>query len=296
MLSRMIVGWPGAVQAAFWMLLIGAFTTFTLVFAREVSDEIHVFEIVFFRSVFGLLFMVPWLARRGMQGIRINRPGLVALRSTLAFFGGACLFYAVTLMPLAEVTAITFTRPIFASIAAALFLGEIMRARRWAAIVIGLIGALVIVRPGFAEFNIGVAFAFGTVFTLTWNSINVKLLTRSDAPDAMAIWHAIMMLPLGLVASIFYWTTPSLEQLFWLFLIGAFDMTAQRCMSRGYAAADMTVTVSFSFLRLPIAAVLGYFLFGEVPVIWVWVGTGVIMLSSIYIAHRESVVAAARGR
>lgn len=283
--------WPAAAQAAFWMLIIGTLVTFTLVFARKVSPDIHVFEIVFFRSLFGLAVMSPWLARRGFGVLRVRRRGLITLRAGLAFFGSAALFYAATLMPLAEVTSIVFIRPIIATVAAIIFLGEVVRLRRWSAILVGLIGALVIVRPGFASVNIGVAFAFVTVCTLTWNTINLKILTRDDSPDALAVWHMIMMLPLGAVACLFVWTTPTLEQLMWLFLIGAFEMTSQRAMSRGYAAADATVLMAFSFLRLPVASLLGFALFGERPEIWVWIGAAIIAASALYIAHRESVAA-----
>jgi drug/metabolite transporter (DMT)-like permease len=288
-------GWPPAAQAAFWMLLIGSLVTFTLVFARKVSDQIHVFEIVFFRSVFGLVFMIPWMMRRGPGAMRIKtRHGLITLRSMLAFFGSAAFFFAATLMPLADVTSIIFIRPIIASIAAIIFLHEIVRLRRWTAIIVGMIGALIIVRPGFAAVNIGVAFALVTVCTLTWNTINLKILARDETSDALAVWHMILMLPLGAIACIFVWTTPTLEHLFWMFLIGICEMTSQRCMSRGYKAADTTVIMAFSFLRLPVAAVLGFALFGEVPEIWVWLGAAVIAASSIYIAHRESVTAQRR--
>lgn len=287
--------WPSAVQAAFWMLLIGTLVTLTLVFARQMKGEVHVFEIVFFRSIFGLLFMAPWMMRRGLSAMRIERRhGIVTLRSALAFFGSAAFFYAATLMPLADVTSIVFIRPIIATIAAIVFLHEVVRARRWTAIIVGMIGALVIVRPGFAEVNIGVAFALVTVCTLTWNTINLKILTRDETSDALAVWHMILMVPLGAIACLFVWTTPTLEHLFWMFLIGVCEMSSQRCMSRGYKAADTTVVMAFSFLRLPVAALLGFVLFGEVPVIWVWVGAAIIAGSSIYIAHRESVAAKRR--
>jgi drug/metabolite transporter (DMT)-like permease len=287
--------WPAAVQAAFWMLIIGTLVTFTLVFARQVSDQIHVFEIVFFRSIFGLLFMTPWMMRRGLGVLRIKkRPGILTLRASLAFFGSAAFFYAATLMPLADVTSIIFIRPIIATIAAIIFLHEVVRLRRWTAIFVGMIGALIIVRPGFAEVNIGVAFAMVTVFTLTWNTINLKFLVRDENSDALAIWHMVIMVPLGGIACIFVWTMPTLENLFWMFLIGVFEMTSQRCMSRGYKAADTTVLMAFSFLRLPVAAFLGFVLFGEEPEVWVWVGAAIIAASSLYVAHRESVVAKRR--
>ena len=161
---------------------------------------------MFFRSLFALMVMAPWDARRGIDSITIKRPGIVMLRGGLAFIGGSCLYAAAALLPLAEVTAITFTRPIFASIAAALFLNEIIRFRRWTAIMLGLTGALIIIRPGFADVNVGVALTFVSVFTLTWNSVNLKLLTRINPPDTVAIWHMIVMLPLGLIACLFVWT------------------------------------------------------------------------------------------
>ncbi|MEK9692888.1 MAG: DMT family transporter [Rhodospirillaceae bacterium] len=294
-IGALIGRWPPAVQAAFWMLLIGTLVTLTLVFARELSGEIHVFEIVLFRSIFGLLFMLPWMMRQGLAAMRIEQCyGLVTLRSALAFFGSAAFFYAATLMPLADVTSIVFLRPIIAAIAAIVFLNEVVKMRRWSAIIAGLIGALVIVRPGFAEINIGVAFALVTVFTLTWNTINLKFLTRQESSDALAIWHMVLMVPLGAAACIFVWTTPTLEHLFWMFLIGVCEMTSQRCMSRGYKAADTTVIMAFTFLRLPVAALLGFALFDEVPEIWVWLGAGIIAASSLYIARRESVVAKQR--
>ena len=271
------------------MLIIGTLVTCTLVFARQVSPQIHVFEIVFFRSLFGLLYMAPWMLKRGISSLRVTRPGIIGLRGALAFFGSASFFYAATLMPLADVTSIIFIRPIVAAIAAIIFLREVVRLRRWVAIVFGMIGALIIVRPGFAELNVGVLFALVTVCSLTWNTINLKLITRNNSSDALAIWHMFVMLPLGAVACLFVWTTPTWEQLVWMALIGIFEMLSQRAMSRGYKAADTTVLMAFTFLRLPIAAALGFVLFGEVPEIWVWLGAGVIAASSIYIAHRESI-------
>jgi len=100
-------------------------------------------------------------------------------------------------------------------------------------------------------------------------------------------------LPLGFVACYFVWTTPTLVEIGWLAAIGVSEMLTQRSMSRGYASADATVVV-FSFLRLPVAALLGFFLFAEVSSIWVWAGAAVIALSSVYIAHRETIVGRSR--
>lgn len=288
-LSHRIDHWPGAARAGFWMVIIGTLVTLTLVCVRKVTPSIHVFEIVFFRSLFGVALMGPWMARRGMATLRLTRPGLVALRGGLAFAGSVCLFLAATMLPLADVTAITFSRPIVAAVAAVIFLGEAVGPRRWGAIIAGIAGALIIVRPGLGDLNLGVLLAFGTVATQTWNVINLKILTRTEHPDAMAFWHLISMIPLGLTAALFVWTWPSAETLAWMAAIGVLEMLAQRAMSRAYAAADTTVVLAFSFTRLPVAALLGFVLFDEVPTLWVWVGAAVITASSVYIAHRESV-------
>jgi drug/metabolite transporter (DMT)-like permease len=287
-LSDRIDRWPGAAQAGFWMVIIGTLVTLTLVCVRKVSPGVHVFEIVFFRSLFGVAVVGPWMARRGFASLALTRPGLIALRGALAFVGSVCMFLAATMLPLADVTAITFSRPIVAAIAAIVFLHEVVGPRRWGAIVAGIVGALIIVRPGMVDLNLGVLLVFGTVAAQTWNVINLKILTRTEKPDAMAVWHLISMIPLALVASLFVWTWPSIEALGWMAAIGVLEMLAQRAMSRAYAAADTTVVLAFSFTRLPVAALLGFVLFGEVPALWVWAGAAVITASSVYIAHQES--------
>jgi drug/metabolite transporter (DMT)-like permease len=289
-MSARINAWPGAARAAFWMVILGALVTGVLALVRKVAAEVHVFEIVFFRSLFGLVFMAPWLARKGVSALVVTRPGLIALRGFLAFVGAAAMFFAATMMPLADITAITFTRPILAAIAAMIFLGEIVRARRWTAIIIGIIGALVIVRPGMIDVNTGVFFVLVTVAAQTWNVINLKMLTNVENPDTIAVYHAISILPMSLAVAVFFWVWPTWEQLALMFAIGVLEMLAQRTMSRAYAAADTTVVLAFAFTRLPVAALLGFLFFGEVPEVWIWVGGAIITASSVYIARRESMV------
>ena len=175
----------------------------------------------------------------------------------------------------------------FACIAAILILGEIARTRRWAAIFIGLIGALIVVRPGFAEINPGILWAFGAVAMTVFNTIMIKYLSYTEHPDTIAIYQGLLMAPIALVVALFVWTTPTFEQFLWLALMGAFGAATQRTLSRAYAAADATVVIALDFLRLPIAAVFGLIVFNEWPIIWVWVGGAVIVASSILLTQRE---------
>ncbi len=163
--------------------------------------------------------------------------------------------------------------------------------RRWTAIIVGFMGALVIIRPGFQDIDPGVLFVLGAVAGQTWNSINIKRLTRTEAPDTIVVYYALFILPLALVPALFVWTTPDLTQLGWLALIGLLGILTQRAITRAFAATDTTVVMAVGFTRLPIAAAIGFILFGEVPEIWVWIGGALILASSVYIAHREAVAA-----
>lgn len=270
------------------MVLSGATLTSYLAIAREVAADLHVFEIVFFRSIIGMLLLLPWLARRGLGVMRTERMALYLWRSGLTFFGLTSTFYALTLLPFAELSAISFSRPFFASILAILIFGEIARLRRWTAIVVGFMGALVVIRPGVVELNPGVAFALLGVVTATIGPLMVKALSRTEEPDTIVMYHMVLLSPIALVASLFFWKTPNLEQLMWLGAIGFLGLISQQALTRAYAAADATICVSIDFTRLPLAALIGFVFFAEIPSIYVWTGGAVIFMASFFLMSREA--------
>ncbi len=213
---------------------------------------------------------------------------LYAIRGVTAYLSLVGYFYAAIYIPLADISAIVFTRPVFACIAAIIFLGELARGRRWVAIGIGFIGGLVVVRPGFSEMNIGVLFALGAVAMTVCNTIFIKSLSFTDHPDTIAIYQGLSVAPIALVGALFVWSMPSLGQFAWLLAIGAFGAATQRTLARSYAAADATVVTILDFLRLPIAALVGLVVFGEWPGVWVWVGSAIIVASSFLLTQREA--------
>ena len=236
--------------------------------------------------------MFPWLIRKGPKAaLGTKRLGLYAVRGTIAYFVTVLYFAAAGLMPIADLTSITFTRPIFGSIAAIFILGEIVGARRWSAIGVGCIGMLIILRPGFEEVNLGAYLIMLAVAMQTGNTIIVKILTRTEHPDTIAVYHAVFMLPLAFIATLFVWQTPSWEQVGWLVLIGGMSILNQRMVTRAFAVEDASLVLALGYLRLPIAAFGGFVLFGEVPVIWVWIGSTLICTAAAYIAHREANIA-----
>lgn len=279
---------PGPVRAGFWISCTGATFTGMMAISRYLSPDLHIFMIVLFRSLFGLVFLAPIALRHGGLRLRTTRYPLYAIRGVTAYLSLVGYFYAATYIPLADISAIVFTRPVFACIAAILFLGELARGRRWVAIGIGAIGGLVVVRPGFAELNIGVLFALGAVAMTVCNTIFIKSLSFTDHPDTIAIYQGLSVAPLALIVAVFFWSAPTWEQFAWLLAMGALGAATQRTLSRSYAAADATVVTVLDFLRLPIAALVGLLFFGEWPVVWVWIGGAIIVASSFLLTMRES--------
>jgi drug/metabolite transporter (DMT)-like permease len=279
---------PGPVKAGVWISLTGATFTGMMSIARHLSPELSIFVIVFFRSVFGLVFLSPVVMRRGPGILKTNKSKIFAIRGISAYLSLVLYFFAAIHIPLADIAAIGFTRPAFACIAAILILGELARTRRWIAMGIGLIGALIIVRPGFSEINEGIFYAFAAVGLTVCNTIFIKYLSRTEHPDTIALYQGLFVAPLAFLGALTVWQTPNFEQFLWLLLMGFFGALTQRTLARSFAAADATVVTVLDFLRLPIAAVIGLLLFNEWPVIWVWLGGAVIVASSFLLAKKEA--------
>jgi drug/metabolite transporter (DMT)-like permease len=284
---RRINSWPAPVQCAFWIILSGALITVQLAIVRMIANEVNVFEIIFIRSAFGLIIIVPLLIRGGGVFFRPKRPGLMILTGGLAFIASVCFYFAAKYLPLADITAIHFMRPVFAACAAVVILGEVFNGRRVLAIVAGIVGAAIIIRPGYVDFNIGILFVFGVVAVQTWNPINRKLLSKVEHPDTVAVWIVLTILPLSAICTIFVWTTPTIEQLGWMAAIGVLEMINQRVLSRAYQQGDAILVVGLHYTRLPIAAFVGFLMFGDVPEIWIWVGGTVIAAAAIFLARGE---------
>lgn len=286
-ISRLIGGWPASVQCAFWIIVSGVLTTIQLGIVKLIADDVNVFEIVFFRASFSLLFITPLIIGNARILLRPVRWGICLLCGALAFVANVCFYFAAQHMPLADITAIHFARPIFAAILAAFFLGEALRGSRATAIIAGLIGAAIIVRPGLIDLNVGVLFVFGVIAVQSWNPINRRMLAQSEHPDTVAVWNPLVIAPLALVPAVFVWVTPTLEQLGWMAAIGILEMLNQRVLARAYFQGEAVVVVALHYTRLPIAAVVGFLMFGHVPEIWIWVGGAVIAGAAIYLARKE---------
>ena len=280
-------------RGALWMIAASAMFAGMIGIIRflAVRGDLHPFEIAFFRNLFGLAFMLPWLARVGFAGLRTRRIGLYTLRGVISLMAMLSWFWAVSVMPLAEAVALSFTTPIFATVLAVIVLHEVVRARRWTATLIGFLGAMIILRPGVGQLAPAALVVLFSAMAIAGAITCLKLLARTESANAIVTYMVLFLTPMSLVPALFVWTTPSWETLPWLVALGGLATAAHGCVTRGFAAADASAMMPFDFVRLPFAALIGFLVFGEVPDLWTWVGAAIIFGASAYIAHREARIA-----
>lgn len=257
---------------------------------RHVSSGLHPFEIAFFRNAFALLIVLPWFVRQGLAPLRTKRLGLHLLRTVFNVIAMLCFFYALAITPLAEVTALNFTAPIFTTLLAGLILGEVVRARRWTAVAIGFLGTLVILRPGFADIGLGQILALTASLVWACALLVIKSLSRTESSVTIITYMSLLLLPLSLIPALFVWQGPTLDQLLWLVLIGLLGGGAQYLMTESLSLADTGVVMPIDFTKLIWVSVIAYLAFGEIPDLFTWIGGAIIFGSTFYIAYREQQV------
>ncbi|MDP7651945.1 MAG: DMT family transporter [Rhodospirillales bacterium] len=278
-------------RGVLWMVASCACFALMATMVRRASFDVHPVEIVFFRYLFGLLFLAPWLLRAGLAPLRTRRLGMHLFRALAGMGVVLTWFTAVSLMPLAEATALAFTAPLFATLGAALFLGESVRLRRWSAIAIGFAGAMIILRPGLQAISWPALLALASSAFLGTAALVIKSLSRTEESNTIVLYLCLLTTPLTAIGAFFVWTTPSLESLAWMAGIGVVATIGQLAYTRAFAATETSIVMPLTFFKLIFAALLGYFFFAEVADSWTWIGAAVIFGSAVYTARREAQLA-----
>ena len=255
---------------------------------RVAGEEVHPFEVAFFRNIFGLAALTPIFMRHGLQPLKTKRFKLHAMRGSSQAFGMMAFFYGVTLIPFAEVTALSFSAPLFATLLALLFLGERLRARRLTALAVGFLGMLLVVRPGFAEINLGTWLIIGSSMTWGCSIAIIKSLSRTESSATMVTYQGLFLLPFTCAAAMTVWVWPTWEQAGLMALIGLLGTVSHLLFAQSFKYADATAVLPLDFTRLIWASLIGYMLWSEIPDAWAWIGGTVIFASATYIAYRES--------
>ena len=254
---------------------------------KHISSEIHPFEVAFFRNLFGLVVIAPWFIKYGIKPLITNRIKLHFLRSVFNVIAMLTFFYALSVSPLAEVASLSFTAPLFATLLAIIFLGEKIGIRRSAAIIIGFIGAAIIVNPDYKTINIGHMCVLISASIWSVSLIFIKILGKTESSVTITSYMVLFMIPLSAIAASFYWIMPSLNDLLVLAIIGITGTYAQMLLAQALKEEDTVVIMPFDFLKLVWAVLIGYLIFSEVPQVNTWIGSIIIFSSTLYVAYRE---------
>jgi len=273
--------------AVLWMSgALASFMAMALA-GRELASELTTFGILFFRSVIGVFVVGLLIQRFGWRQIRTRRLGGHLLRNVAHLGGQYGWFLGIALIPLAEVFAIEFTTPIWTAILAAVFLGERLTPVRLAAIALGFVGVLVILRPGVELVQPGALAVLGAAIGYAIAYVSTKTLAGTDTPLAILFYMTAMQLPLALIPALFDWRWPSPALWPWLVVVGVAALSAHYCITRALRRADATIVVPLDFLRLPLIAIVGYFLYAEPLDPFTLVGA-VIVLAANYLNMRAA--------
>ena len=270
-------------RAGLWMMGAVVSLTTMAIAGRELSSTLSTFQILFVRSLIGLVVVGIIVLRRGVGTVRTQQPGLQILRNIVHFSGQYCWFYGLGLLPLGLVFALEFTTPIWVAGLATLFLGEKLTPARIAAVILGFVGVLLILRPGLSDISpialivLAAAACYGAAHVAT------KGITRTDSALSVLFYMTVVQLPLGLIPAVMHWVNPPLDLWPILLLVGLMGLSAHYCMAQAFAAADVTVVMPFDFLRLPLALLAGFVLYGETVDPWLPVGGVVIILATLLV-------------
>ena len=273
------------------MLAGGLLFVAVTVLVRHLGSDMPAVEAAFIRYLVGVVLVLPLLWRMRWRGLRARSAGLYFARGLVHGVAVMLWFYAMARIPLAEVTAIGFSTPVFTALGAILLFHEQVRLRRMLAIAAGFVGTLVILRPGFQAIETGsLAQLVAALFFAGSFLLAKKLTQRESSADILAMLTVFCTLAL-LPGALYVWRLPTLVEVGWLALVAVFATAGHYAITRAIAHAPLTVTQPLSFLQLVWAVLFGYWLFDEVPDQWVVVGALTIVAAVSYLAHREALAA-----
>jgi len=276
-----------ALKGIGFMLLAVALWSSMMVMVRFLSEDFTSFQILFIRTLVGVLLLAPLMRSSGIQILKTRRFPLHLLRAIFAYFGMLGLFIGISEIPLAEVVSLSFTQPIFIVALAAVLLSEKLSGVRLAATFGGFAGVLIILRPGFSEIGFGAAVVLGGAVAYACSNMCIKKLTSTDNVVTTTLWVNILMCPLAGIPAVLYWVTPGYLDLIVLVAVGITGTGGIWFVTRAYNAAEMSAVVPFDFLRLPIVGVAGWIFFHETTDYWTVLGAIAIFSSTYMLAWSE---------
>ena len=274
-------------EGILWMVLTGLCFVAVTGVVKHAGQSLPAAQAAFLRYLLGLVFLIPVL--RAVLAMRLDRREwtLFAGRGAVHTAGVVLWFYAMTQIPIAEVTAMNYLAPVYVTLGAAVFLNERLAAHRLWAVAAAMAGALLILRPGFREISPGHLAMLGTALCFGGSYLFAKrLANRHDAGLVVAMLSITVTIGLA-VPAWSVWVPPSGADLGWMFLVAVFATGGHYSMSRAFAVAPVGVTQPVTFLQLVWAVLLGWAVFAEPPDGWVILGGSVILGAVSFVAWRE---------
>lgn len=291
----------GNLRGAILMVMSGVGFTIYLLLNKLLSADVHPVFLAFWRAFLGMWMAIPFVAMLGVSKLRTKRPGLLILRSLFGTLGFTLAIVAVSdffTLTLAQFNAISFTRPLFVTLLAALVLREFVGPQRWAALFVGFVGVIIMVMPGLfffwqpgaldaGGFNLGTLIALISAFTLAAAIVLVKFLS-AELPAMVLLFYANLLSSILLAPFLYlFWHEVSLQDWGLIFAMSAFGFVSQFCFIYAMSIGDASFLSPIDYLRLPMSAVADFWVFRLIPGVSVWIGAGVIVLSTLYIGWRE---------
>ena len=263
------------------------FSALMSVLIKLAQQEINVFTAAFLRFFFGILILTPIFIKTKLNVFKTSQLKIHFLRVIINYPSMLLFFYGINFVSIEKANSLTFVVPFIATILAIIFLKEKIYGYRIFALLLGFIGMLIIIRPGFIEISIGVYMILTSSILWAIMIIITKKLSKDDSSITILSYQYLLMFVISFVFAIFNWKSPSNETIFYLFLAGFSGTIFHLTLYQAYKLVDVSLVQPYSFLVLVFASILGYFVFGEIPDIYTWIGTGIIFIGIIIISVRE---------
>ena len=270
--------------------LLGTTTAAIMVTGIKIlSYELNPFIIAFYRCLFGVLIMIPFMIYNHPKSWKTSSVKLQLLRCTINVYSMISWFTAIATLHLETAAAIGFTTPLFTTLLAIIFLGEVIKMQRITALIIGFIGILVVIRPGFIPLETGALWLLSAAISFSFVIIIVKKLMEKDTSLTTTFYHMAFMTPPTFLIALFFWDSINLYEIFIFFIVAVAGFLTQLFMAQSLKMGEITLIMPIQFNKLIWLSIIGFIFFNEIPDIWVWIGAIMIFISIVYITYRETI-------
>jgi drug/metabolite transporter (DMT)-like permease len=273
--------------AIFLIITSVFFGTVMLSFLKIAQEDVNVYVAGFLRFFLGLVIILPYIIKNKDTVLKTTHLKQHFLRAILGLPAMLLYFSALVLLPIEKLTAISFVVPLIVTILAVFFLGEKIYIYRTLALILGFSGMLVIIRPGFVDISIGVYMVLFSALLWSINIIITKKISKDDSAITILAYQSIFMSLLSFFIVIFFWEIPSLKTFIYLILAAMCGTVLHLTLNHAFKLVDVSMTQPYSFLNLVFASIIGYFVFGEIPDLYTWIGALIIFTGVLIISYRE---------